>query len=47
MCFLAMIAYFWPGPGSSEVILQMGRWASVNGDERTRALFFLFNHTRI
>ena len=29
MCFQPMIAYFWPGPGSSEVILQMAAWASV------------------
>jgi len=27
MWFLAMIAYFWPGPGSSDVILQMAACA--------------------
>ena len=29
MSFLAWMAYFWPGSGSSEVILQMAAWASV------------------
>jgi len=29
MCFLASRAYFCPGPGSSEVILQMAACASV------------------
>ena len=27
--FLASMAYFWPVPESSEVILQMAAWASV------------------
>jgi hypothetical protein len=29
MCFLAWIAYIWPGPGSSEAMRLMAVWASV------------------
>jgi hypothetical protein len=29
MCFRARIAYFWPGPGSSDAIRLMAAWASV------------------
>ena len=29
MCFLAMIAYYRPGPEASEIILQMAAWAFV------------------
>ena len=39
MCLLASMAYFCPGPGSSEAILLMAAWQSVKMVTKPRAWF--------